>query len=93
MISIYLSDVKISSKIILDQDHFCIEVFLEQNGAEIRSESDFITSVCCGGECDLKEDDRKKRRKTFSGEEDYTFPLNLLKEGVNPPNCEELNKS
>ena len=58
MISIYLSDVKISSKIILDQDHFCIEVFLEGKGAEIRSESDFITSVCCGGECDLKEERR-----------------------------------
>ena len=30
-----------------------------------------------------KEDDNKKRRRTFYGEEDYRFPLNLLKEGVN----------
>ena len=45
MVSTYLSDFMISSKIILDQDHFCIEVFLEGKGAEIRSESDFITSV------------------------------------------------
>ena len=83
MISIYLSNVTISSKIILDQDYFCIEVFLERQGAEIRSESDFITSVCRVGDCDLKEDDHKKRRRTFSGEEDYIFPLTLLKEGVN----------
>ena len=78
-----MSDVTISLKIILDQDYFCIEVFLDRQEAEIRSESDFITSVCCGGECDLKEDDHKKMRRTFSGEEDYIFPLTLLKEGVN----------
>ena len=43
---------------VLDQNHFCIEVFLEGIGTEIRSESDPITSVCCGGECDLKEERR-----------------------------------
>ena len=32
---------------------------------------------------DVGEDDHKKRRRTFSGEEDYIFPLNLLTEGVN----------
>ena len=42
MIRKYLLDVLISSKIILDQDYFCIEVFLERKSAEIRSESEFI---------------------------------------------------
>ena len=58
MISIYLSNITISAKIILDQDYFCIEVFLERQDADIRSESEFITSVCCGAECDLKDERR-----------------------------------
>ena len=66
--------VMISSKIILDQDHFCIEVFLERKGEEIQSESDFITSVCCGGECYLKEEKMitRKGKELFPG--DYIFP-------------------
>ena len=67
---IYSSDVIISSKIILDQDHFCIEVFLAGKGAEIRSESDFTTSVYCGGECDFTEERRwsqEKEKNFFRG--------------------------
>ena len=31
-------------------------------GARMRSELDFITSVCCGGECDLKGCERRSSR-------------------------------